>query len=138
LIGDIKYDVDENINLLCQQVSQLIDNMNTYEPYLHKRKAFEHEYKTRVLTGDIRWYQISGIKGQGANWKIDGKMEQLNDTERIEEINKRLDEYMDIEKIPGKIEDALYVDIPDLSKYICKVRVNPFAEDWYVDLINKL
>jgi hypothetical protein len=138
LIGDIKYDVDENINLLYQQVSLLGDNKNTYEPYLHKRKAFEHEYETRVLIDDIRWYQISGIKGQGANWKIDEKMESLNDTERIEEINKRLDEYMDIEQTPGKPEDALYVDIPDLSKYICKVRVNPFAEDWYVDLVKKL
>jgi hypothetical protein len=138
LIGDIKYDVDENTNLLYQQVKQLGDIKSTYEPYLHKRKAFEHEYETRVLIDDIRWYQISGIKGQGASWKIDEKMKTLNDTERIEEINKRLDEYMDIKQIPGKPEDALYVDIPDLSKYICNVRVNPFAEDWYVELVKKL
>lgn len=28
-----------------------------------------------------------------------------------------------------------FVDITDLSKYVSGVRVNPFAEEWYVKLI---
>lgn len=41
---------------------------------------------------------------------------------------------MDKENIP----DNYYVEVKDLSKYILGVKVNPFAEDWYVALIDNL
>lgn len=74
----------------------------------------------------------------GATWQIDEKMKKFqNDKEIIDEIEKRLDEYMEKWEM-DKLAMDFYIDVPDLSKYIKGVRVNPFAEVWYVSLIKQL
>ena len=73
----------------------------------------------------------------GANWKIFETMQGLEDDEILEEIDQRLSQYVghvNADKIP----DNYYVDINNLPKYILGVKVNPFAEKWYVDLIENL
>lgn len=134
-IKSVKYDVNPDANLIQTQVEQLKNTLSVYEPFLHKRKAFRHEAETRVLIDDIKWFQISEISMMGANWKIFETMNQLSDDEQIlEEINNRLDRYVGKWK-EESMSQNYYINIDELSKYITGVKVNPFAEDWYVDLI---
>jgi len=135
VIKSIKYDVEPEDNLMHMQVTQLKDSLSIYEPFLHKRKAFKHEAEKRVLIDDKRWYQILSMNSMGANWKIYETVQGMTDDEILEEIECRLNKYLGhINNIPNNY----FIDIADLSKYISGVKVNPFAEDWYVDLIKNL
>ncbi len=52
-----------------------------------------------------------------------------------------LDEEIEKMKYPfsdKNMEPEIYIDIPDLSKYIKSVMVHPQAEQWIVDLVEKL
>ena len=136
-IKSIKYDVDPKDNLMHMQVQQLKDTLSIYEPFLHKRKAFKHEAEKRVLIDDKCWYQMVSLSSMGANWKIYETVQGMSDEEILEEIEHRLSNYLghvNVKNIPCNY----YVDITELSKYISGVKVNPFAEDWYVDLIGNL
>ena len=133
----MKYDVAPQDDLMHMQVGQLKDTLSVYEPFLHKRKAFKHEAERRVLIDDTRWYHMLSMNIMGANWKIFETMQGLEDDEILEEIDQRLSQYVghvNADKIP----DNYYVDINNLPKYILGVKVNPFAEKWYVDLIENL
>lgn len=136
-IKSMKYDVAPQDDLMHMQVGQLKDTLSVYEPFLHKRKAFKHEAERRVLIDDTRWYHMLSMNIMGANWKIFETMQGLEDDEILEEIDQRLSQYVghvNADKIP----DNYYVDINNLPKYILGVNVNPFAEKWYVDLIENL
>lgn len=137
-IRKVKYDVDPEDNLMHEQVLQLKERLSIYEPFFHKRRAFKHEAEVRVLIDDIRWYQIMGLSSQGANWKIHEKMQEIPaDIDRINEIEKRLAEYMGHWK-KKELNIDLYQSIECLNKYISGVKVHPMAEEWYVELIKTL
>lgn len=136
-IKSIKYDVKPQDDLLHMQVKQLKDSLSIYEPFLHKRKAFRHEAEKRVLIDDKHWYQMLSMSIMGANWKIYETVQSMTEEEILMEIEKRLNQYLGHIK-EEVIPDNYYVDIKDLRKYISGVKVNPFAEDWYVDLIENL
>lgn len=137
-IGKVKYDVESKDNLMHEQVLQLKQKGSIYEPFFHKRRAFKHEAEVRVLIDDTRRYEIMGLSSQGANWKIYEKMQEIpEDIDRINEIEKRLEEYMGHWK-KKKLDVDLYQSIVCLNKYISGVRVHPMAEEWYVDLIKTL
>lgn len=94
-IRKIKYDVAPEDNLMHEQVLQLKETQKIYEPFFHKRKAFKHEAEVRVLIDDAQRYQIMEMSSRGANWKIHEKMQDIpEDIDRINEIEKRLTEYM--------------------------------------------
>lgn len=137
VIKSIKYDVEPEDNLMHIQVEQLKDTLSIYEPFLHKRKAFKHEAEKRVLIDDKRWYQMLSLYSRGANWKIYETVKDMSDDAILEEIEHRLVKYL------GHINENnipcnYYVDITELPKYIIGVKVNPFAEDWYVELVGDL
>lgn len=74
----------------------------------------------------------------GANWKIYETMKQKkNDQEVLEEILSRLDNYMD-KWNSNNLPNSIYIEKIDLKEYVSAVVVNPFAEEWYVDLIKGL
>lgn len=134
-IKRVKYDVDAEDDILHGQIMQLKQTCSTYEPFLHKRKAFRHEYEIRILLDDVRWFSITEMSRMGASWKIDETVKTLKEHKRIlDEIEHRLDEYMGHWNEKTLAIDY-FVDITDLSKYVSGVRVNPFAEEWYVKLI---
>lgn len=121
-----------------KQVMQLSETQTTYESFFHKRKAFEHEKEVRVLVDDIRWYQALGMCSMGANWKIYERMQEISeDRDRLDEIEKRLTEYMGhwVEK---EIPMYVYLPIKKLNEYISTIKVYPMAEKWYVELIKGL
>lgn len=137
-IRKVKYDVEPEDNLMHEQVLQLKEKRSIYEPFFHKRRAFKHESEVRVLIDDIRWYQIMELSSQGANWKIHEKMQEIpEDIDRINEIEKRLEEYMGHWK-EKKLDIDLHQSIGCLNKYISGVKVHPMAEEWYVELIKTL
>lgn len=136
-IKSIKYDVDPQDDLLHLQVNQLKNTLSIYEPFLHKRKAYRHEAEKRVLIDDKQWNQLLNMSSMGANWGIHKAVQNMSEEKIIEEIEKRLSQHLGHfnDKV---ISDSYYIDIDNLSKYISGVKVNPFAEDWYVELIEKL
>ena len=137
-IRSVKYDVESDDNLMHKQVLQLKEKLKTYEPFFHKRKAFKHESEVRVLIDDKKWYQIAGMSSWGANWNIHEKMQEISDdVSRLDEIDKRLTEYMGHWK-EKEVPVDLYQTITCLNKYILGVKVHPMAEKWYVELIKKL
>lgn len=134
----VEYDVDPDDDLMHRQILQLKDSRNVCEPYIHKRKAFKHEKERRILIDDLNWYQMTALSKMGANWKIFETMQQMKgDKEILEEIAGRLDQYLN-KWVTKKLPNEYYVDGIDLRKYISAVVVNPFAEDWYVKLIEDL
>ncbi len=137
VIKSIKYDVEPQDNLMHMQVEQLKKSLSIYEPFLHKRKAFRHEAEKRILIDDKRWNEVLGLNIMGANWHIFETMQDMSDEERLKEIEERLGKYLG--HINEKnISNNFYVEEIDLPKYIVGVKVNPFAEDWYVELIKGL
>lgn len=113
----------------------LVDEIKEYMESMYKLP--ENEAERRVLIDDTRWYHMLSMNIMGANWKIFETMQGLEDDEILEEIDQRLSQYVghvNADKIP----DNYYVDINNLPKYILGVKVNPFAEKWYVDLIENL
>ena len=136
-IKPVKYDINPEENLMHMQVEQLKNSLSIYEPFLHKRKAFKHESEKRVLIDDTRWYSMLSPTIMGANWKIHENLYELTDEARLEEIEKRLEQYMgnmNIENLP----QSYLVSVENLGQYISGVKVNPFAEQWYVNLIEGL
>lgn len=137
-ISSVKYDMNPDDDLMHTQILQLKDSRNIYEPYLHKRKAFMHEKEKRILIDDLSWYQMTELSKMGANWKIFDTMQHLKeDNEVLDEIAKRLDQYLN-KWVTKKLPNEYYVEGIDLGKYISAVVVNPFAEDWYVKLVKDL
>lgn len=137
-IQPVKYDVNPNDDLTHIQIQQLKNTQNIYEPFLHKRRAFKHEKERRVLIDDVRWYQMTEMSSMGANWNIYETMQNLkNDKEIIDEIVRRLEQYLDKWRT-NELPSEYYIDNIELKKYISSVVVNPFAEDWYVKLIEDL
>lgn len=138
IIEPIKYDIDPDDDLTHIQIQQLKKSLSTYEPYLHKRKAFKHEKEMRILIDDSRWYQMTELGSMGANWQIyDTMQKKKTNSEILDEIIDRLNNYLD-KWNTDKLSDSIYIEEIDLKKYISAVVVNPFAEKWYVDLIQGL
>lgn len=138
IIEPIKYDVDPADDLTQKQIQQLKQTLSIYEPYLHKRKAFSHENEIRVLIDNSSYFQMTEMNMMGANWNIYETMKQKkNDQEVLEEILFRLDKFMD--KWNNNIlPNSVHIENIDLKEYVSAVVVNPFAEEWYVDLIKGL
>jgi hypothetical protein len=137
-VCEVDYDVDTEEDLICKQVSQLKGSLRSFEPFLHKRRAFEHEKEVRVLIDDVRWNQVTNLCRMGATWKINEAMdERLTDGEKVDEIVRRLNELWNTWNEEA-LADNFYVENIDLNDYITAVTVNPFAETWYVELIGGL
>jgi len=137
VIKGIKYDVEPKDNLVHMQVKLLEDTHSVYEPFLHKRKAFNHECEKRVLISDKGYSSLLSMKSIATNWGMSEVVRGMSDESILADMEKRLAENMghfDEERIPNNY----YVEIKDLCKYISGVKVNPFAEDWYVELIQSL
>ena len=142
-ISSVKYDVvseDDFIHtqMLHTQIKQLKDTGNIREPFLHKRKAFKHEREKRALISNLEYYGITDMDIRGAVWQIDDEMKKLSaDNEKIDVIIRRVNDYFNrwSKKV---IPESFYVENIDLQRYISSVVVNPFAPDWYVELIGGL
>ena len=140
-IREIKYDLLTEEDVIKQHIEQTQKTLDVYEPYFHKRKAFEHEKEYRVVVVDKTLYFATQLSSFGAKYNF--KQENLDncDDEKIvdeimSQINKQRIDWTK-EVIDG-VPNAIYAEITDLSEYIKKVTVNPFAEDWFVDLVKKI
>lgn len=137
-IEDVKYDLDGN-NLLEQQCQRLRETKLTVEPFLHKRKAFQHENEKRVILLDKRLEAINWLSSlqtfQGIKDTAD--KDGLKNDEVLVYLYKHLlecqypfgNEHMASEQ---------FVPIPDLSSYISSVMVHPQAEPWIVSLVQTI
>lgn len=137
-IREVKYDIEPKGDLVHEQLLQLKEENITYEPFFHKRAAFEHEKEVRVLVDDAQRYQIAKMSSIIANWDIHETMQKIPEDERkIDEIEKRLKESMG-HWIRKETHANIYRTIKNLNKYISAVKVHPMAEKWYVELIKGL
>ena len=59
------------------------------------------------------------------------------DVDRLDEIEKRLTEYMG-DWIEKELPANFYQTITCLNEYISGVKVHPMAEKWYAELIKEL
>ncbi|SET54824.1 hypothetical protein [[Clostridium] polysaccharolyticum] len=137
-IRDVKYDLDGN-NLLEQQCQFIKDSKLTIEPFLHKRKAFEHENEKRVILLDkkleiINWCSSSIFFQE---LKDNLKIDDLNDEEVLDFLYKH---FLKCQYPFGdeQLATEQFVSIPDLSSYITSVMVHPQAEPWIVSLVQTI
>jgi hypothetical protein len=137
-IAKVDYDVESEDKLVYKQILQLKESLSTYAPFLHKRKAFEHEREVRVLIDGWDSYEMTKESIRGAKWGIEQSMDKLStDEEKIEEITKRLE--ANLNKWNEKaIPNDIYVNNINLHDYIIGVTVNPLAEEWYSELVGSL
>lgn len=135
-IRKIEYDMISESDLLKTQMSQLAEAECAYTPFLHKRKAFEHEKEHRILIYNSQYDGVTGFKTYAA---MKNYIDDIKGT--ISDNNLAIDLLMkNIGSMTSKDEvvNNYYINNIDLNKYIKKITINPLAEEWYVDLIKKL
>lgn len=135
-IRKIEYDITSEKDLLEKQLLQSAQEGYAYTPFLHKRKAFEHEKEHRVLIYDTKCEGVSKFKTYAANsnfaQNIKGK--NLDDDSIVDLIIKNIDEFKSQDEVPGNF----YIENINLDQYIRKITINPLAEEWYVKLIQDI
>lgn len=133
-IGDITY--DDNVDVSIRK------GMPATEPYFHKRDAFKHEEEVRVILlydkhySEFTDYYIDSIESisNKNNEEIDDVDKIMSAIEHLEIIEKFENPYRGFSLFP----ETTNVRIKELSDYIIGVRVHPQAENWYVNLIEKI
>lgn len=138
VIDDVNYDLDEG-DVLKTQVEILRDSKRVVEPFYHKRMAFEHENEKRVILVNKNKLMIDGLSAQGALFNF-GKAnagKKLATDDMLNEIEKEiLKMQYPFEK--EKLETEIFIKISDVSHYILSVMVHPQADDWIVQLVEKI
>lgn len=139
-IQAVQYDlsIEDSVQ---QHIEQTQKTLDVYEPYFHKRKAFEHEKEYRVIVVDNTLFAIDEISSILANGHFaQNVMNNVNDEKIIDEMLEKINiQRIDWEKdIIGGIKNAIYPKINDLKDYIERITVNPFAEKWFVNLVEEI
>ena len=144
-IDDVKYDLDYN-NLEKIQSLNMDINQRSIEPFFHKRLCFFHEEEKRII---LTKKGISGFyfKVLAINTMFHAKNRpDFNSNMTREDWLKILSEeaYKTIQSennIFSDSEKGYLLKISkeyNLSDYITGVRVNPFAEDYFVNLVKSV
>ena len=131
----MKYDVNDKTNIFVEQLHDLKKTLSVYEPYFHKRQAFEHEKEYRVIISDNSKQRLIQLSAWAASYSFTFRKNATRKT--IEDLSEKIEKNL-YRTDKDKVEDNVYVPIDKLSDYIIEVRVNPFAEDWYVKLVEEL
>lgn len=137
-IRKVVYDMESNEALDEIQISQILESDNAAEPYFHKRPAFEHEKEVRVTVANAELFQVvEYMNGFRLAWSFKNGTSTENVANAKKQVFCDLKEF--VEKIKGTKEaDHLYVEIPEINRYIQSVLVHPKAASWYVETIEEL
>lgn len=135
-IRKIEYDIVSESDLVKKQMLQSVESECAYMPFLHKRKAFEHEKEYRILIYNAQYDGVTGFNTYAIRHNVDYDIKENNfdDNLIIDSIMKNT-ECINSNK---KMANSYYINNIDLNKYIQKITINPLAEEWYVDLIKKM
>ncbi len=131
----VKYDLNKK-SVLEQQIGQMKNSLLSHETYFHKRPAFKHEGKYRLLIADNSLYSAEGLSSFGVKFKIEEKVKGKTDEEIIDYLTERIcAQRADWDRIGDniRIEDAR-----DISEFLEGVMVHPLAPQWYVDIIRDI
>lgn len=109
------------------------------DPFFYKRDAFKHENEVRVVlqfTKNILEY--TSFTAQAILVNINKNKDELSVEEKMLKAVKEImgDELSGFYK--SVFPQTLMMPIHNKSDYILGVRVHPQAEDWYVDLVEKM
>lgn len=139
-IEDVKYDLFDE-NELKLQMEFLKKSKKTIEPFLHKRKFFEHENEKRVIVFDKQKSRGTGFAAYSAahnlyadNSEIPLELNTETLLPKIEDNIVMMQRSYEKEK-PSK---EIFVDIPDINQYIKSVMVHPQADQWIVELVKRV
>lgn len=133
-IGPVKYDIDDKTGNLNQV---LYNKSKINEPYYHKRLAFEHEEEVRVIVSKKQYSEYTSFSEAAIHNNYNKQPNSTVDPiKRIIDASKSFDGRGEFYR--RNFDNAIFIDIDDLSKYIAGIKVHPQAESWYVDLISKL
>lgn len=126
---EVKYDVDSNADILEKQIIQTKKTLSVLEPYFHKRKAFGHEKEYRVVILDET---NGGVLIDAATNIVRKALTNNDDISGICDSIKKGLPIFDRENRSG-----ISINVSP-KEYITGVIVNPFAEDWFVLLIESM
>lgn len=142
IIDDIQYDLDPSNQLKCpnELIKDIYKTKRVTEPFFHKRRAFEHEHEKRIILLDKRQAMIYS---QLPAWAVLNNFRKNNDLSQLspDDAIKRMTNEVNKLNRPIYKKDAqksIEVPIPDISSYIKSVMVHPQAEDWIVNLVEKI
>lgn len=104
--------------------------------YFHKREAFSHEKEKRVIIHENRQFEE---KTEELTRLVKAQLSP----DASKEITRVIEEIVNERYIKKYYNDRdrqkeLYMEVQSLPDYIEGVRVHPQAQDWYVDLIQKI
>lgn len=142
IIDDIQYDLDPSNQLKCpnELIKDIYKTKRVTEPFFHKRRAFEHEHEKRIILLDKRQVMIYS---QLPAWAVLNNFRKNNDLSQLspDDAIKRITNEVNKLNSPIYTKDAqksIEVPIPDIRVYIKSVMVHPQAENWIVDLVEKI
>ena len=132
-VYEVKYDIEdekEAVNKI------LVRSARIEAAYFHKRPAFEHEAEVRVLLHETKKYRdIDAFSTQA----IKANLKFTDQTKPVpEQIREAVISYGSRENYRKSIPASRQIDIKNIQDYIEGVRVHPQAEQWYVEVIERL
>ena len=138
-IGDVQYDLKDS-NCLKEQGEMLKNSLKVVTPFFHKRKAFQHENEKRVILFDKSKADIEYIVAWATkvNLHFDGKEKCFTDKEMVIESAVKEIRKMQKNYCTEQIKSEMFVKVPCLSQYIQSVMVHPQADEWIVNLVEKI
>ena len=124
---DFDNEIDRNIKL----------GAKVYEPYFHKREAFQHEEEVRILLDNNKQFkEIESFVTQALYQNYAHFSD--SSTSETERIYKTISSFGLSEYYKKHSAKAINVDVESLDEYLLGIRVHPLAADWYVTLIKTI
>lgn len=138
-IREVIYDDIPEKDLLREQLLQMRESKDVYEPYFHKRLAFEHEKECRVIVTDQRSWIFEEMGHYGVQFNLEREIAENKYEHKkiIEELVERIKKHR-CDWDEENVKEQIFIPIASMSDYIKGVMVNPFAEKWFVDLIKRI
>lgn len=129
------------------QMKAVMKEGKTIEAFFYKRKAFAHEKEYRFIAKPLeREKPVEESKQKAVKLRTDLarlNIKQINEETSINSKEAALKAVVDTIPliIPNGIENEgrdINIRVPNVAELVQDVLVNPWADKWYVDLVQKI
>lgn len=129
------------------QMKAVMKEGKTIEAFFYKRKAFAHEKEYRFIVKPLeREKTVEESKQKAVKLRTDLarlNIKQINEETSINSKEAALKAVVDTIPliIPNGIENEgrdINIRVPNVAELVQDVLVNPWADKWYVDLVQKI
>jgi hypothetical protein len=104
----------------------LIPESNTFWPFVHKRKSYQHEREVRAVIQKFEYFENMRAR-KDPTWRMS----------RLHDLGIKDTPDLDLDEVLPLPPTGLYVAV-DLSRLVEAVYVAPNAAEWFLDLVQSV